>query len=164
MPGYAEVQHTQWIEAPLATVQAQFADLDHHIRSNVHPDLHFEILARHANGARFVQEVRLLGIRQRDVFERRIQADGRIEDRSVEGFNSGGSLSVRFTRARVEARSGTQVEITIRLPLPPLIGPLVKPLLEAQIRKAVRTSALQDREDIEQRGYPRQSAALPLAA
>jgi len=35
----------------------------------------------------------LLGLRQRDVFERRIAPDGSIEDRSVEGFNRGGSLS-----------------------------------------------------------------------
>jgi hypothetical protein len=161
---HAEVQHTQWIEAPLATVQAQFADLDHHIRSNVHPDLRFEILARHANGARFVQEVRLLGIRQRDVFERRIEPDGSIVDRSVEGFNKGATLNFRFSAQAVAGKPGTLVEIAIRLPLPPLIGPLVKPLLEAQIRKAVRASALEDRADIEQRGYPRQSAALPLAA
>ena len=150
MPRFAEVLHSQWIAAPLPTVRAQFADLDHHIRNNVHPKLRFEVLQRDERSARFVQEVRLLGIRQRDVFERSFRADGSMEDRSVEGFNRGGSLHFRFEPQTRQGRLGTQVEITVRLPLPPLVGPLVKPLLEAQIRKEVRSAALEDQADIEQ--------------
>jgi hypothetical protein len=150
MPRFAEVLHSQWIAAPLTTVRAQFADLDHHIRNNVHPKLRFEVLQRDERSARFVQEVRLLGIRQRDVFERSFRADGSMEDRSVEGFNRGGSLHFRFEPQTRQGRLGTQVEITVRLPLPPLVGPLVKPLLEAQIRKEVRSAALEDQADIEQ--------------
>ena len=160
MTRFAEVSHPQWIAAPLATVAAQFADLDHHIHRNVHPKLRFELLQRTPRGARFVQEVRLLGIRQRDVFERRIAADGSIEDLSVEGFNRGGSMRVCFKPQMREGREGTLVQIVIRLPLPPLIGVLVKPLLEAQIRKEVTAAALEDRADIEQRGYPREAVAL----
>jgi hypothetical protein len=154
MTRFAEVRHDQWIAAPVETVRAQFADLDHHIRRNVHPKLRFEVLSRDARGARFVQEVRLLGIRQRDVFERRITPDGSIHDESVEGFNRGGTLSFAFHPHSERGRAGTRVAITIRLPLPPLIGPLVKPLLEAQVRKEVTAAALEDRADIEQRGYP----------
>jgi len=154
MTRFAQVTHRQWIDAPAQTVRAQFADLDHHIRHRVHPSLRFEVLEPHSGGARFVQEVRLLGIRQRDVFERRIDAAGNIEDRAVQGFNRGGSLSVRFTPGQVDGRVGTEVDITINLPLPPVIGPLVKPLLEAQIRKALRAAALEDKTDIEIRGYP----------
>jgi hypothetical protein len=164
MPRFAEVRHQQWIQAPIAVVRAQFADLDHHIHANVHPKLRFEVLERHAQGARFLQEVRLLGIRQRDVFERRIEADGSIVDRSVEGFNKGGTLTFHFIEETVEGKLGTRVDITIRLPLPPVIGALVKPLLEAQIRKEVTTAALEDRADIEQRGYPRRSEAALAAA
>ena len=160
MTRFAEVSHPQWIGAPLATVAAQFADLDHHIHRNVHPKLRFEVLQRTPRGARFVQEVRLLGIRQRDVFERRIAADGSIEDLSVEGFNRGGSMRVCFKPQKREGREGTLAQIVIRLPLPPLIGVLVKPLLEAQIRKEVTAAALEDRADIEQRGYPREAVAL----
>jgi len=155
MPRFAEVTHPQWIAAPIHVVRAQFSDLDHHIRNDVHPKLRFEVLERRASGARYRQEVRLLGIRQHDVFERTIAPDGCIEDRSVEGFNRGGSLSIRFEPQIVDGRAGTRVEITVRLPLPPVIGPLVKPLLEAQIRKEVSAAALEDRADIEQRGYPR---------
>ena len=56
----------------------------------------FKVLAQSATEARYVQEVTLLGIRQRDVFERRIQADGAIVDRSVEGFNKGGEIRARL--------------------------------------------------------------------
>ena len=147
----------------MAVVQSQFADLDHHIRANVHPKLRFEVIERRAHGARFAQEVRLLGIRQRDVFERRIEADGSIVDRSVEGFNKGGTLSFHFSPETVGGKQGTRVDITISLPLPPVIGALVRPLLEAQIRKEVTAAALEDRADIEQRGYPRQAAAAVMA-
>lgn len=163
MSRFAEVTHREWIAAPMETVRAQFADLDHHIGCNVHPKLHFEVLERRARGARFTQEVRLLGIRQRDVFERSIEPDGSIEDRSVAGFNRGGSLSFRFAAVRAGTQPGTEVEITIRLPLPPLIGPLVRPLLEAQIRKEVRAAALEDKQDIELRGYPAR-AVRPVAS
>ena len=160
MPRFAEVRHSQWIAAPVPTLRAQFADLDHHIRSNVDPELRFQVLRRDDSGARFVQEVRLLGIRQRDVFERSLLADGSIEDRAVEGFNRGGSLHFHFQPQAEQGRPGTQVDITIRLPLPPLVGPLIKPLLEAQIRKEVRAAALEDRADIEQGRY----AQAPHAA
>lgn len=163
MPQFAEVIHREWIAAPVDTVRAQFADLDHHIERNVHPKLRFDVLQRRPSGARFVQEVRLLGIRQRDVFERSIEPDGSIEDRSVEGFNRGGSLSFRFSAQAVEGRNGTEVEIDIRLPLPPVIGVLVRPLLEAQIRKEVRAASLEDKRDIEALGYPAARAALAAA-
>ena len=153
MPRFTEVRHSQWIAAPQPTVRAQFADLDHHIRKNVHPKLRFEVLRRDERSARFVQEVRLLGVRQRDVFERSLMADGCMEDCSVEGFNRGGSLHFRFQPQTRQGRPGTQVDITVRLPLPPLVGPLIKPLLEAQIRKEVRAATLEDQADIEQGRY-----------
>jgi hypothetical protein len=163
MTRFAEVRHPLWIAAPLDTVRAQFADLDHHIHHHVHPKLRFEVLERRPGGARFVQEVRLLGIRQRDVFERRLLADGGIEDVSIEGFNRGGSLSFEFEPQTLDGRAGTRVQITVRLPLPPVIGGLIRPLLEAQIRKEVRAAASEDRADIEQRGYPRAAARAASA-
>jgi hypothetical protein len=148
MPRYAQVQHSEWIAAPVDTVRSQFADLEHHIRANVHPKLRFVVLANGPNRARYVQEVRLLGLRQRDVFERRITEDGSISDYSVEGFNRGGSITFKFG----PEHGGTRVHIGIKLPIP---GPmfLLRALLEAQIRREVRAAALQDKHDIEVRGY-----------
>ena len=155
MPRFAQISHPHWIEAPLSVVQAHFADLEHHIDNAVHPALHLELLSRDASGARFVREVRRLGVRQRDVFERRIMLDGSIVDRTVAGFNKGGSLCFHFEPETVADRPGTRVEVTVRLPLPPFIGLLVKPLLQARVRRELRLAASEDRHDIVERGYPR---------
>lgn len=152
MPSFAEVEHHIWIAAPRHTVRQQFGDLDHHIRTNVHPKLSFEKLASQPDCMRFVQEVRLLGLKQRDVFERRWLPDGSIRDTSVEGFNKDGSLHFTFSESHQGGRPGTDVGITIRLPLPPLLGWLA-PVLKSQVRKEVTAAALEDKFDLEQRGY-----------
>jgi hypothetical protein len=165
MPRFVEVTHALWIAAPPRVVSAQFADLDHHIRANVHPKLRFEVLERRAGGsARYLQEVKLLGIRQRDVFERRVGADGSIEDLSVEGFNRGGSVSFSFEPRAEAGRSGTWAQITVRLPLPPVIGALIRPLLAAQVRRELTAAALEDKDDIERGSYARVAGAALLAA
>ena len=68
---------------------------------------------------------------------------------------------MRFEPGPAGARPSTRVEIVVKLPLPPLIGPLVKPLLEAAIRREVRAAAAEDQTDIEQRGYPRSGFTPP---
>jgi hypothetical protein len=165
MPAFVEVHHDEWIAADLQTVKSQFADLEHHIATNVHPKLSFEVLQQSARRARYVQKVKLLGIRQRDVFEREFGADGSMTDTSVEGFNKGGSLHFEFRAETREARAGTLVGVTIRLPLPPVIGGLVKPLLVGQVRKELLAAVAEDKYDLEQRGYlPKASAPLAVAA
>lgn len=164
MPRFAEVTHLEWIAAPPETVRAQFADLQHHIATGVHPRLRFELLESGPTHARFVQEVRLLGVRQRDVFERHLAADGSMTDTSVEGFNRGGTLHFRFDPQTRAGAAGTEVSITIRLPLPPLVGPLVRPLLQAQVRKELAAAAAEDKHDIEVRGYPSAVRRLARAA
>lgn len=163
MPAFVEVRHEEWIAAPIEKVRAQFADLDHHIATDVHPKLRYEVLEQGPRHARFVQEVRLLGIRQRDVFERRIADDGGIVDTSVEGFNRGGTLAFGFTPVVQAGTGGTRVAVTIRLPLPPVIGGLVKPLLERQVRRELRAAVAEDKHDLEVRGYPAAARAAPAA-
>jgi uncharacterized membrane protein len=146
-----EVNHQVWIDASPDTVKSQFADLNHHIDTNVHPSLRFEVLAQEPRRARFTQEVKLLGMRQRDLFDRIIDEDGTIHDESIEGFNKGGKLDFRFFPAAEGGREGTRVDITIRLQTPPLLGWLA-PMLRSQVLREVTEAALQDKRDIE-RGY-----------
>lgn len=163
MSRFAEVTHLEWIAAPIDRVRAQFADLKHHIHDNVHPKLSFKEIGNVGGAYRFEQCVKLLGIRQRDIFERSFAADGTMTDRSIEGFNKGGSVQIAFrpdSRADGGARrDGTEVSITVKLPLPPLIGGLIRPLLCKQIRKEVVAAAAEDRHDIEVRGYRPQRLA-----
>lgn len=147
---FAEVQQSAYFNASPDTVRRQFADIEHHIRTNVHPKLSFKVLSQSPTGARYVQEVKLLGIRQRDVFERHILPDGTIHDRSVEGFNKGGELRFGFA----PEGTGTRVHVLIRVPLPPVVGGLIRPLLEKQVRRELDAAIAEDRYDLEVRGYP----------
>ena len=155
-----EVNYQEWIDAPVATVQSQFSDLNHHIDANVHPKLRFEVLAQESRRARFTQEVKLLGIWQRDLFERTIDEDGAIHDLSIDGFNKGGKLDFRFIPQAQGGRDGTLVDITIRLETPPLLGWLA-PVLKAQVLREVTAAAKEDKRDIEA-GY-RPSGAMAAA-
>lgn len=164
MTRFAEVRHAEWIGVERTTVQAQFADLEHHIAAQVHPKLSFRVLQQSARRARYIQEVTLLGIRQRDVFEREFGAGGSMTDTSVEGFNKGGSLHFEFTAETREGQAGTRVEVTVRLPLPPVLGGLVRPLLESQIRRELTAAVAEDKHDLEVRGYaPRRPVTISMA-
>ena len=149
---FVEVKHRVRIQAPPEAVRSQFADLYHHIETNVHPKLKFEVLVQEPRRARFAQEVKLLGMKQRDIFERTIDEDGTIHDVSVEGFNKGGSLDFVFSPVPAEGTDATAVDITIRLPVPRLMGWLA-PLLKSQVTREVTAAALEDKYDLEQRGY-----------
>jgi len=162
MPKTVEVRYQFWIAAPPAVVQAQFADLNHHIDANVHPNLRFEVLAQEPRRARFIQKVKLLGMWQKDLFERAIDDDGSIHDRSIDGFNKGGTLDFTFAPVEREGRAGTEVDFTIRLPTPPLLGWLA-PLLHKQVLHEAMTAAEQDKRDIEG-GYRPSSAQIEMAA
>jgi hypothetical protein len=154
MPRFVEVHHHEWIEAPVAVVKAQFVDLDHHISKDVHPDFQFTVLEQRPSTARFVQDVRFFGIRQRDTFERRIETDGSFVDTSVKGFNKGGTVAFRFASEAMGAKTGTRVDVAVRIPLPPIVGPLLRPVFAAQIRKQTKTATEQDRVDLEQQRFP----------
>lgn len=152
MPRFVEVEHRVDIAAPTPVVRTQFGDLDHHIQAAVHPKLSFRPLAPVAGRQRFEQRVRLLGLTQRDVFEREWLADGSLRDTSIDGFNRGGSVHVMFTPTEIDGRSGTDVVIRVRLPLPAALVWLA-PLLRAQVLREVTAAAREDKVDIEQRGY-----------
>jgi hypothetical protein len=158
-----EVNYQLWIDASPATVRSQFADIQHHIDVNVHPKLKFELLAQEPNRARFTQEVRLLGMKQRDLFDRRIDPDGSIHDVSIEGFNKGGTIGFRFVPAVEGGRNGTRLEATIRLKTPPLLGWLA-PVLKAQVQREVNAASTEDKRDIEHGYQPSSRPAAAMAA
>ena len=107
MTRFAEVIHALDIVAPIDKVRSQFADLDHHISTNVHPKLSFQVLEKRADGARFVQVVKLLGIKQRDVFERTVAADGTFMTRvaTVSTRAAAWTFSSRLRERRPVCRS-----------------------------------------------------------
>ena len=158
MPRTVVVDFNTFIAAPVQTVRSQFADIQHHIDANVHPRLHFELLAQEPQRARYRQEVTLLGMRQRDLIDRRIDEDGSIHDESIDGFNKGAKLDYRFAPAADSGTPGTRVDIRIMLPTPPFLG-FLAPLLKKQVLKEVTEAAQQDKMDIE--GGYRPSSVRP---
>jgi hypothetical protein len=147
-----EVKHRIWIQAPPRAVRAQFADLRHHIEANVHAKLKFEVLAQDARHARFTQEVNLMGLRLRNLFERTVAEDGSIQDVSIDGFNKGATMDFRFRPSTQRGRAGTQVDIRIGIPLP-LSMSWAAPVVQSQLKREVAAAALEDKYDLEQRGY-----------
>jgi hypothetical protein len=163
MPDTITVEVRDWIDAPLATVRAQFADLDHQIRRNLHPDLRFEVLDRRTDGLCFRRVVRHFGLRLSDTVERRVAADGAVEDRVVRGVHRGSRLCARFAPGRRAGHLGTEVSVQVSLPLPPVLGPWLRPLVAARLRLALAETMVQHLLDIEGRGYPARGA-LPAQA
>ena len=155
MTRFADIEHTLWVAAPIATVRTHFADLQHHIQAQVHSQRRYTLLARHTRGSRFVQEVRLRGGVQHDLIERRIDTDGSIHDRTVDGPNQGATQSIVFHPHIEGGERGTRVGVTLRVPLPSWAGVLLRPLRVAQVRKELSQAMEESRLDLETRGYPR---------
>ena len=74
-------------------------------------------------------------------------------DRSVEGFNKGGSLTFTFRPEDKDGSEATVVGITIRLPVPRLLG-FLSGVLESQVRRELLAAVAEDKHDLEVRGYP----------
>jgi hypothetical protein len=68
-----------------------------------------------------------------------------------------------FVPASEGGRSGTRVDITIRIPTPPLLGWLA-PLLKKQVLREAMAAAEQDKRDIEQGYQPSSSMATQAAS
>lgn len=149
VPHLCTVRHTERIHAPRALVAAQFADLEHHIRTRVHPNLTFRPLGVVDGRMRYEQKVRLLGLTQRDVFERHPGINGEFRDVSIEGFNRGGNIAFSFE----SDGPVTLVTVTISLPVPWLLR-LLEPLLVRQVRRELAKAAAEDRGDLESGRYP----------
>ncbi len=164
MTRFVDVRHEEWIGASPDLVRAQFADLQHHIEDRVHPRLALRRLPDGPHGLRYEQRVPRLGIPRRDVFERQFRPDGSMVDTSVDGASRGGSMAFRFRDEAALGRHGTLVRIDVHLPLPPLVGLLLKPLIAAQVRREVRESAAQDKADLETGGYRRVAEPWASAA
>ena len=161
MTRFADICHDEWIAAPAARVRAQFADLRHHIDANVHPRLRLQILQQSAYRARYVQQVRWLGRWRRDVFVREFEPGGDMLDTAIAGRNKGGSLHFTFTPELRDGRVGTGVRISARLPLPPWVGVLLRPLVEARVRRELRCATAEDKHDIESGRYATAAALQP---
>ena len=144
-----EVTVEQTIRRPLAEVSRQFGDVRHHAANRVHPKLTFEILSEQGDTIRFRQQVSLVGIKQTDEVVQTRRADGSLHSEIVAGTNQGSSITQVFAP---EGDAATRITFTMRMPATG-IKRLLRPLFAAAIRKTVLDAFVEDRYDLEVRGY-----------
>lgn len=137
------------IRRPRRTVMRQFCDIRHHAEANVHPALKFTLLSDDQNCVRYRQEVRILGMQQRDEIVARAGGDGIIVAEVVAGTNRGTQIVQTFREV-----DGDSTAIVFRMEIP--IGGfkrLLKPAFALAVRSTLAKAFEEDRKDLEERGY-----------
>ena len=149
-----EINAALTIDRPLAEVRAQYGDMDHHMRNNVHPGIRFTWLPSEGGARKLVSEFRLLGLLQRDTLSLHDEADGTLVIDHLDGPNTGTKIFHRFV---AEGSDRTRVELTASVPAATsrkLLGPLFRLGVRTILEKALR----EDKRDLE-RGTYRPGAA-----
>lgn len=132
-------------------VRAQYRDIDHHIRNNVHPGIQFRWEESKPGERKVRTEFRLLGKKQYDVTMLVDVPDGSFVIDHLEGANAGTKIVHEFLAVE-GAPDATDVRITVNAPatwVRRLLGPLFKAAVKQIIRKALR----EDKADLEGRGF-----------
>lgn len=138
------------IARPIEVVRRHFTDVEHHIRTPVHPGVVFTPLAHSGPERRFRKTIHILGIAVVDEVVLRQQADGSITEDSVAGPSTGMRLVSRF---RADGPDRTATTLTVEMPVPGLkrlATPLLRRFLLGRLTKALD----EDRRDLESGRYP----------
>ena len=136
-------------------VREQYRDIDHHIRNNVHPSIHYE-WQEGAPGERKIKTTfRILGLPQFDVSLLEDAEDGSFIIRYLEGTNAGMVLVHRF----VEIEPGV-TEVQLSADAPSTLGrKLLGPLFVVGARQVMKKALAEDKRDIEQGAFQPGAAA-----
>jgi len=138
------------IDRPADLVRAQYRDIDHHIRHNVHPSIHYQWEPA-ADGERKIRTTfRILGVPQFDVSLLEDADDGSFIIRYLEGSNAGMVLVHKFVPL---GPSATDVQLSAEAPST-LARKLLGPLFVAGARQVMKKALLEDKRDLESDNYP----------
>ncbi len=138
------IQASIRIGAPVDKVRAQYRDIDHHIRHNVHPDIEYAWEAGAPGERKIRTTFRIMGVPQFDVSLLEDAPDGSFVIRYLDGTNAGMVLVHEF----VPVEGGTDVRLSANAPATlgrKLLGPLFKVGAAQVMKKALR----EDKADIE---------------
>jgi hypothetical protein len=139
------------IDRKPSEVRAQYRDIDHHIRNNVHPGIQFRWEESRAGERKVRTDFRLLGKKQHDVTMLVDAPDGSFIIDHLEGANAGTKIVHEFLSVD-GVPDATNVRITANVPattMRKLLGPLFKLAVKQVIQKALR----EDKADLEGRGF-----------
>jgi tellurite resistance protein len=139
------------IDRKPSDVQAQYRDMDHHMRNNVHPGIHFSWEPSKDEQRKIRTEFRLLGKKQHDVALLIDAPDGTFVLDYLEGANAGTKIVHEFLPVE-GSPDATLVRITANVPATltrKLLGALFKMGVKQVINKALR----EDKADLEGRSF-----------
>jgi hypothetical protein len=134
------------IKSALSRVREQYKDIDHHIRNNVHPSIHYQ-WEEAAPGERKIRTTfRILGLPQFDVSLLEDAPDGSLVIRYLEGTNAGMVLVHRF----VEIEPGV-TDVQLSADAPATLGrKILGPLFVVGARQVMKKALAEDKRDLEQ--------------
>ncbi|HMI86797.1 MAG TPA: hypothetical protein VK550_22040 [Polyangiaceae bacterium] len=148
------------MERPVDEVRAQYRDIDHHIRNNVHPSIHYQ-WEQGAPGERKIKTTfRILGVPQFDISLLEDAADGSFVIRYLEGSNAGMVLVHKFVPLGPHA-----TDVQLFADAPSSLGrKLLGPLFVAGARQVMKKALAEDKRDLERGAFQAGIAAGNLEA
>lgn len=145
MPDTIQISAALRINSPKERVREQYRDIDHHIRNNVHPSIHYE-WQEGAPGERKIKTTfRILGLPQFDVSVLEDVADGSFVIRYLEGTNAGMVLVHRFVEIEPAV---TEVQLSANAPST-LGRKILGPLFVVGARQVMKKALAEDKRDLE---------------
>jgi tRNA threonylcarbamoyladenosine modification (KEOPS) complex Cgi121 subunit len=136
-------------------VREQYRDIDHHIRNNVHPSIHYQWEESAAGERKIKTTFRILGIPQFDISLLEDAEDGSFVIRYLEGTNAGMVLVHRF----VEVEPGV-TEVQLSADAPSTLGrKILGPLFVIGARQVMKKALAEDKRDIEEGDFRPGAAA-----
>jgi len=144
------------IEASPDVVRAQYRDMDHHIRTNVHPSIAFQWEPGSPGQRKIRTTFRILGIPQFDVAVLEDVPDGSMIIRYLEGTNAG--MVVLHEFVPLDGGKATQVKLGVEAPAT-LGRKLLGPLFKVGARQVLNKALAEDKADLEKGTYQPGKAA-----
>ncbi len=130
-------------------VREQYRDIDHHIRNNVHPSIHYEWQPGAPGERKIKTTFRILGLPQFDISLLEDGDDGSFIIRYLEGTNAGMVLVHRF----VEVEPGV-TEVQLAADAPSTLGrKILGPLFVVGARQVMKKALAEDKRDLESGTY-----------
>ncbi len=127
----------------------QYRDIDHHIRNNVHPAIHYQWEPAAPGERKIRTTFRILGVPQFDVSLLEDAPDGSFLIRYLEGSNAGMLLVHEF----VEVEPGV-TEVRLFADAPSTWGRrLLGPLFVIGARQVMKKALVEDKRDLERGSY-----------
>lgn len=143
------------IEASPDVVRAQYRDIDHHIRNDVHPSIKYSWEPGEPGERKIRTVFHILGVPQFDVSLLEDGADGSFVIRYLEGTNAGMVLVHEF----VPLDGGKATDVRLSADAPATLGrKVLGPLFVMGARQVMKKALREDKLDIEKGFAPGKAA------